>query len=104
MRQTTGDLGAGTVIALGLIGAVLTVGTVLINLSATRLEQARLDGQTDNAAVAAADTLRGLVAGYPCDVAKELAPVTSCVIQGNDVLLVTSRNGLSSRARAGEPG
>ncbi|MEN9707471.1 MAG: hypothetical protein RIS31_1037 [Actinomycetota bacterium] len=104
MRTLARDLGAGTVVAIGIIAAVLSVSGVLFAHTNRLVGQARLDGETDNAAIAAADALRGLVAGYPCDVAKELVPITSCVVQGNDVLIVTARNGLSARARAGEPG
>ncbi|MFM5951162.1 MAG: hypothetical protein ACKOOE_00935 [Micrococcales bacterium] len=104
MRKNVGDLGAGTVVSLGLITAVLSASAVLFMYTNQLLEQVRLESQTDNAAVAAADALRGLVAGYPCDVAKELAPVVSCNIVGNDVQIKTQRNGVSARARAGEPG
>lgn len=107
MRQAfryLGERGAGTVLALGMVAAIISVSAVLIDYSNRTVAQVQLDAQTDNAAVAAADALRGLVAGYPCEVAKDLAPVTDCVIQGNDVLIVTARSGLSARARAGEPG
>ena len=107
MRSSSGclgDGGAGTVLALGMISAIATVTFVMVSVTNRSVEQVRLNSMTDNAAIAAADALRGLVAGYPCDVARALAPVTSCVIQGNDVLIVTSKGGLSARARAGEPG
>lgn len=107
MRKTSGNLadeGSGTILALGLIFALVSVATVLITYSNQCVEQVQLDSETDNAAVAAADALRGLVVGYPCDVARTIAPISSCEINGNDVLIVSARHGLVARARAGEPG
>lgn len=96
--------GAGTVVALGLVATIVGVTLIMFNVSGRVLQQARLNALADNAAVAAADALRGLLAGYPCEVARELAPVTTCVINENDVLLEVASDGLTARARAGEPG
>lgn len=96
--------GAGTVVALGLVAAIVGTTLVMFNVSNRVIQQARVNALADIAAVAAADALRGLVAGYPCEVARELAPVTSCVIIENDVLLEVASEGLKARARAGEPG
>lgn len=90
--------------ALGLVAAIVGVTLLMFNVSNRVIQQARLDALADNAALAGADALRGLVAGYPCDVAKELAPVTSCLVIENDVLLEVASEGLKARARAGEPG
>jgi hypothetical protein len=96
--------GAGTVLAIALIALITGLTLVILNVSQRVLEQVRLDALAENASIAAADALRGLVAGIPCEVAKSMAPVTSCVIVGDDVLLQLERHGLRSRARAGEPG
>lgn len=98
------ERGAGTILTLAIVAAILGLGVLMMNLSNRFVEQARLDALADNASVAAADSLRGLVAGYPCEVAKSIAPITSCVIIGNDVLVEVARNGVVSRSRAGEPG
>jgi len=98
------DKGAGTVLALALMGAISTLALVMFSVSATVIEQVRLNALADSAAIAAADALRGLVAGYPCEVARELAPVTECSIQGNDVLVTVRKGDVTARARAGEPG
>ena len=98
------ERGAGTVVALALIGAISSLTLVMFSVTASIVEQVRLDALADNAAIAAADALRGLVAGNPCDVAKAMAPVSVCSIQGNDVLVVVQKGTLSARARAGEPG
>lgn len=98
------ERGAGTVLALGIVAAIVGLASVMFNVSNLMISQIRLNALADNAAVAAADALRGLVAGYPCEVAKQLAPVTSCEILGNDVLITVFRAGQTARARAGEPG
>lgn len=106
MRTSTRALeetGAGTVVALALMTAMIGISLMLLNLSNRFVDQARLNAQVENAAVAAADSLRGLTTGYPCEIARELAPITSCMVIGNDVLVEASRFGLSAKARAGEP-
>jgi hypothetical protein len=72
------------------------------------LEETRLEAIADNAAIAGADSLRGLIAGAPCDVAREVvlsgnARIISCSINQTDLLVELERNGLSAHARAGEP-
>ncbi len=98
------ESGAGTVLSLSLIGAISGLTLIMFAASATVIDQTRLNAIADNAAIAAADALRGLVAGYPCEVAKAMAPVTDCFIQGNDVLVTVQKGTLTARARAGEPG
>ncbi len=98
------DRGAGTVLALALIGIISGLTLVMLGVSANVVNQLRLNALADNAAVAAADALRGLVAGIPCEVAQELAPVSECSIVGNDVLVTIHQGSLTARARAGESG
>ena len=98
------ERGAGTIVALALMGTICSLTLVMFSVSARVVEQVRLEALADNAAIAAADGLRGLVAGNPCDVAKAMAPASECSIQGNDVLVVVHKGALSARARAGEPG
>lgn len=82
------------------------VGVTLVMFSAGHqyVHQVRLNALADSAALAAADALRGLVAGYPCEVAKSMAPVIQCSIRGNDVLVLIQKGTMTARARAGEPG
>lgn len=98
------DRGAGSVLALALMGTICGLTLVMFTVSSSVLEQVRLNALADNAAIAAADALRGLVAGYPCEVAKSMAPVTHCSIEGNDVLVKVQKGALTAQARAGEPG
>ena len=96
--------GSGTLLSLGLISAIVGLTLILITVTGQSVSQARLNALADNAAIAAADALRGLVAGYPCEVAKQLASDANCRVDGNDVLVEITRGALRARARAGEPG
>ena len=103
-----GDRGAGVVLALGLIAAI--VGLLLAFVAATNriLEQTRLDALAENASVAGADALRGLNAGAPCEVAMQVVlsgygRIISCSIIGTDLLIKLENNGMQAKARAGEP-
>ena len=107
MRSPTrlvSERGAGTVVALALIAVIVSIALLILNVTNRSAQQVLLNVETDNAAVAAADALRGLVAGYPCDLARQLAPVTNCELLESDVLIKTARDGLTAKARAGEPG
>jgi secretion/DNA translocation related TadE-like protein len=112
VRQKTrfvAEAGSGTLVSLGIIVAILSVLAVSFGITNRIVEQTRLNALADNAAIAAADSLRGLVAGYPCTVAAELASsanatVTICRIIGSDVQVELQKGGLAGRARAGEQG
>lgn len=65
--------GSGTVLGLALVALALG-GLVSSNLAVYRLFAAeKLQAQADQIAVAAADSLRGLATGYPCEVADQFA-------------------------------
>jgi secretion/DNA translocation related TadE-like protein len=66
------DFGAGTIMGLALIFMVLGIMTLSLGFTTQSLAIARLQAQTDNAAIAAADVLRGLAIGFPCETAEEI--------------------------------
>ena len=66
------DFGAGTILGLGLIFMVLGIMTLSMGITTQSLAIARLQAQTDNAAIAAEDVLRGLAIGFPCETAEEI--------------------------------
>lgn len=106
MRKAPRSLerGSGSVLAIGIIAAMLCLVTVFAIPLNQALEQQRLQVMADNAAVAAADALRGLVAGSPCEVARSFsAEVTLCEVIGSDVRVELRTGNLKARARAGEP-
>jgi secretion/DNA translocation related TadE-like protein len=104
------DRGAGTVLVIAVIGlsvAVFGVGQIAAqNLSL----QTRIQSIADAAALTADDALRGLITGYPCEVAKEIAiqnmaNLVECRIVGLDAFIGVDAKGvgivLNARARAG---
>lgn len=106
--RAIGERGAGTVLALGLVAAVVGVLVIMFSVTNRFVEQARLSSLADRAAIAGADALRGLVAGFPCKEAGDLATlegasVASCTISAMDVLVEIRRGEFTAKARAGEP-
>jgi hypothetical protein len=96
------------VLALGLIAALVGLSLALFSASNRYLQQARLDALAENASIAAADALRGLVAGTPCEAARKVAlsgesRIISCSIIGTDLLIKLENDGMQAKARAGEP-
>jgi hypothetical protein len=71
MRLST-EHGAGSILGFGLIGLVLGIMTLSLGLTTKSLAIARLQAQSDNAAIAAEDVLRGLSVGFPCETAEEI--------------------------------
>lgn len=64
--------GSGTILGLGVIFMVLGIMTISLGFTTQSLAIARLQAQTDNAAIAAEDVLRGLAIGFPCETAEEI--------------------------------
>jgi len=66
------ESGSGSILGLGLIFVVLGIMGLTLMVSSQSLEVARLQAQTDTAALAAEDVLRGLATGYPCETASKI--------------------------------
>ena len=102
MRKGFRDLGSGTIISLGLMAAIVSGVLLIGNLSIGQLQQTRLNELADNAAIGAADSLRGLNTGYPCEVAKAIAAqFSNCYIVDDDVIVELREGNLVAKARAG---
>lgn len=108
-----GERGSGTVLAAALLGAtVLVTGAVLLVIGVLAAQQG-VQNAADSAALAAADTLSGRAAGYPCENAATAAQLNSATITScsSDSLVATvavtcdwAELRLTARARAGPPG
>lgn len=107
------DRGAATVVAVGLVGAIVLVASLVVPLLGAFITSQRAANAADAAALAAADASAGIVAGVPCELAAELAArngasLTACALDGPvaEVSVNASVLGLviSARARAGPPG
>lgn len=106
------ERGSGSVLGVGLIGAVMAVTVFIVPLFAALAVHQSVQNAADAAALAAADTASGAVAGVPCAAAAEAAvlngaTVVSCGVDGLIASVTVARAfigfELSSRARAGPP-
>ena len=110
--RASGECGSGSVLALGVVGAVVLLTVLLLPLFSVLVVGQAVRGAADAAALAAADTLSGLVAGVPCWAAAEIAAldgasVVSCTTLGPVASVTVTREflgwDLKARARAGPP-
>ncbi|WP_417561851.1 Rv3654c family TadE-like protein [Microbacterium sp.] len=82
---------AGTVLAVGAIGAAAALTLGLASVGSAAVQAQRAAGAADAAALAAADAASGAVTGIPCERADQVAAaggarVTACTV---DALVVT---------------
>lgn len=106
------DRGAGAVLALALLAATALLALAACALGAGLTARQRVIGAADSAALAAADAVRGIVSGVPCEVAGRVAAangavLSGCAIDGDvaTVELADSWGGIAlvARSRAGPP-
>ena len=81
------DRGSATLLGIGIISALMTMLVALGTAFSFALGLVKLQLTSDAAALIAADTLVGAVAGYPCENAEALtirngASLTTCRIVG----------------------
>lgn len=113
MARVADDSGAASVVALGLVGAIVALAALLAPVLGVLVATQRVANAADAAALAAADATSGVVPGVPCDLATDVAArngatLTACEIDG-PVAAVTVQStpfgfAVSARARAGPPG
>ncbi len=106
------DTGAGSVLGLALLGALVVLALAAVGLGGALAERQRVIGAADNAALAAADAARGLAPGSPCPVAERVAvanraQLRSCEVDGYVVTVEVGASVagvlLRARATAGPP-
>lgn len=104
------EKGAGTVLALAVVSLSIALLVLSQTLAFNLLSNLRLRASADSIAVAAADSLRGLSVGYPCEVAKKMAAsnrlnLEECRIVGFEVFITVHSDAvgivLNAKARAG---
>jgi secretion/DNA translocation related TadE-like protein len=107
------DDGAASVLALGLIGAVVAVTAAIVPITVAFVASQRAANAADAAALAAADAVSGALAGVPCELASRVASrnagtLTACTVDGPiaSVTVTVGEAGftLGASARAGPPG
>lgn len=75
------DRGSGTVLVLGIIAALLVTLALVHALSAVAVAKGQSARAADLAALAGADTARGLNAGDPCTVAEQVAARNGAMLE-----------------------
>jgi secretion/DNA translocation related TadE-like protein len=112
MRLLVPDRGSGSILALAVIGAMMTLTAVAVPAFALLAVGQSVRNAADAAALAAADTASGAVAGVPCEVAAAAATlngasVAECVVDGLIASVSVTRSVagfvIASRSRAGPP-
>ena len=110
---TSGERGAASVLALGILGATVALAVTVVPITAAFAASQRAAGAADAAALAAADALSGAVAGVPCELAgrtaeRNGAALASCELGGPvasvAVTVPSFAVELRATARAGPPG
>ena len=113
MGRVVDESGAASVVALGLVGAIVALAALLAPVLGVFVATQRVANAADAAALAAADATSGAVPGVPCDLAADVAArngatLVGCEIDG-PVASVSVRStpfgyAIEARARAGPPG
>jgi secretion/DNA translocation related TadE-like protein len=107
------DSGSGSLLALAILGALIAVTALIVPLFAMLAVAQSVQNAADSAALAAADTASGALAGIPCEAAAQAAVANgawleACVVDGLIASVTAGRRlgvfDLSSAARAGPPG
>ena len=107
------ERGAASVLAVGIVGATLSLVAVVVPLGGFSVASQRATGAADSAALAAADARSGAVAGVPCELAARVAARNGAALAGCEVddavasvtVVVSALAGeLRARARAGPAG
>ncbi|MGN6428294.1 MAG: Rv3654c family TadE-like protein [Leifsonia sp.] len=112
-RALAGQRGSGSVLAVAVIGATVSLAAGMLAVGGAVAAQRRASAAADLSALAAADVAVGRVAGDPCQTAADVsaangAAVTGCSADGVVVTVTTSVDYLglpaTASARAGPRG
>lgn len=92
----SGEAGSGSALVLAIAGGLVAAMALVLPLYSALAVRQAVAGAADAAALAAADTASGLIAGYPCEAAESVAgangtSLTSCTVDGLVVTVSASR-------------
>ena len=106
------ETGAGSILAIAVLGATVLLTTLVVSILALLTVGRSVANAADAAALAAADTASGAIAGYPCAAAEAVATlneaaVLRCSVTGLIASVSVTRTvhgiDVSAHARAGPP-
>ena len=112
-RRPGRERGSGSVLVVGILGALLGLTVLLAPVLRAHVDTRVAATAADAAALAAADTLVGIVPGDPCSNADRTAranasSLVSCAVDGVTVIVQVTRTSgpftATATARAGPPG
>jgi secretion/DNA translocation related TadE-like protein len=91
----SGEAGSGTVLSLTMLAAISAVLLAVLGIGGMSQAQARLQGATDLAAIAASQTYRGMNTGLPCGRASEvltlnMVKLAGCSIVGDEATVAAN--------------
>ncbi len=91
--MTNTERGAGSILAIALLAAILACLTLVIPFSSALIVRASVIGAADASALAAADVAVGIVPGIPCATAASVATANRAHLQECQVdgVIVTVR-------------
>ncbi|MCY7412943.1 MAG: hypothetical protein LH471_07920 [Salinibacterium sp.] len=107
---SAGETGAGSVLAIALVAGTVSLLGLVLPLSLTLAARHTVTAAADAGALAAADTVIGIHAGFPCDRAAQVveangATLAECTIDGLVVTVEAARAvigfAVTARATAG---
>lgn len=106
-RSVIDDSGAGTVVGVGFISLTTALLGLVVSATSLAVEQVRLQSITDQIALMAEDAQRGLITGFPCEVAQTEASrfaltLDTCRILNSEtwIVLKSDRLGIVMTAKA----
>ncbi len=76
----SGEGGAGTILALTVVSVCVFALAMIQVLGGQFIRLAQTRSAADAVAIAAADSLRGLSTGYPCEVARKMSLQTGVIL------------------------
>ncbi len=79
------ETGSGSVLMIGVVALVLSTGSAAVSISAAFAVKQRTAHAADAAALAAADTATGMVAGFPCEAAEKAARLNGADLGGCEI-------------------
>lgn len=113
MHVRASEEGSGSILAIGVLAAVLVFTGLVLPLSAGFVVRQRVEAAADAAALAAADTALGLTPGSPCAMAEHASTLNNaalgeCRLEGVVATVTAGANflglAITATARAGPPG
>lgn len=112
VTPTPGERGSGTLMGLAILATVAILGSSAIAVISGLNEARSLQAVANQAALAASDVSRGVVAGHPCQTASPLVSgagyrLLGCEVEGGKAWIVVGGQWwgieMSKRAHAGPP-